>query len=176
MGKLIPYLVIACLVAASAPALGQQCYQESDLAFFQGVVTLVSGTRDLARGCWDVRLRLRGPATPQGHAMFCGSNACGSPRDPGEGIYWWHGSPRNENIKQVLRKENGHCGDVSFCVMPSDISETLLIDFIALYEEGYFLPPTTFRPRWSSGVIDLSSLDESKSHCQDGDPRGAICL
>jgi hypothetical protein len=175
MGKLAVCFVLACLTAVPTEAAGQ-CYQESALPFFQKVVTFVSGTRDAARGCWNVRLRLLGPASPQGHAMFCGRNACDPRLEPNEGIYWWHGSPNNENIRQVLRTENGHCGDVSFCIVPNDLSETMLIDFIALYEESYFLPPSTYRPRWSHGVIDLSSLDETKSHCQDGEPRGAICL
>jgi hypothetical protein len=65
---------------------------------------------------------------------------------------------------------------VSFCIVPKSEKETLLIDFAALHEEGYYLPPTILRPRWSDGVIDLSSMDGTKSHCQDGEPRGAICL
>jgi hypothetical protein len=39
--------------------------------------------------------------------------------------------------------ENGSCADVSFCIVPKSEKETLLIDFAALYEEGYYLGPVT---------------------------------
>jgi hypothetical protein len=164
---------LATLTAAPAQAAGS-CYLESDLAFFQQVVELVSSERKPALGCWVVRLRLR--KIPEGHAMACGVNACSTRPELTEGIYWWEGSPANENIGRVVRVENGSCTDVSFCIVPQDPTETSLIDFAALYEEGYHIPPITSRPRWNHGAIDLSSLDGLKSHCQDGEPRGAICL
>lgn len=181
MGKPRICLAIACLLglgAAAAPARAAgSCYQHSDLLFFQQVVEIVEHGRDLAQGCWHVRLRLRGKSSPQGHAMICGGNACDPRLGIHEGIYWWESSEANDNVLRVLSVEHGSCTDVSFCIVPKDVRETMLIDFAALFEEGYFLsPPPAWRPRWSDGVIDLSSLDGLKSHCQDGEPRGAICL
>lgn len=181
MGKLrlfltVPWLLTAWLAAAPAQA-ADSCYQRSSLLFFQQVVEIVSSERNATLGCWVLRLRLRGGRTsPPGHAMICGGNACSPHLDLRDGIYWWASSSANQNILSVSRLENGSCTDVSFCIVPKDSGETMLIDFIALYEEGYFLSPNTYRPRWSDGVADLSSLDGTKSHCQDGEPRGAVCL
>ncbi len=188
MGKLTATcLATLCLLAlgpAAAPAQAtESCYQPSNLHFFEDVVELVSWERNQVADCWLVRMRLRGgPESPQGHAMICKGNAC-SPQLPlHEGIYWRQASPANENIRSVSVVENRSCTDVTFCIAPFDQTETMLIDFIAFFEEHYFLPPTTFRPRWSHGLIDLSSMDGNKSHCQDdGQPRpqqvqGSICL
>jgi hypothetical protein len=172
-------LVIACLLALGpampARAVGS-CYQRSDLDFFQQVVEIVEAWPDSPRGCWHVRLRLRGRTSPQGHAMICGGNACDPSLPLREGVYWRDGSPLNENIYRVIREENGSCTDVSFCIVPQSASDTLLIDFAALFEESYFLSSPRWQPRWSGGAIDLSSLDGTKSHCQDGEPLGAVCL
>lgn len=108
--------------------------------------------------------------------MACKIDVCGAPSPRPEGIHWWQAAVGNENIKSVTPVENGSCTDVSFCIQPHDVSETMLITFVALYGENWSIPPSTYRPRWNDGVIDLSSLDNTKSHCQDSDPRGAICL
>jgi hypothetical protein len=145
------------------------------------VAELVSWERNQQIDCWLLRFRLRGgPGSPQGNAMICKGNGC-SPQLPlREGFYWLQASPINDNIKSVRVVESLSCTDVTFCVAPTLPTETMLVDFVAFFEEGYFLPPTTWRPRWSHGVIDLSSVDGNKSHCQDdGAPQrvlGSICL
>ena len=180
MRKPKTFLTIVCLLAlgSAVPARAAgSCYQESALPFYQEVVQIVDYGVDDELGCWLVRLRLRGKRTPQGHAMICEGNACEPHRGLLEGIYWWEAAEANENIALVIPKQNGSCTDVSFCIVPKDVTETMLIHFVAFFEEGYFQSsPPTWSPRWSDGVIDLSSLDGSKSHCQDGDPRGAVCL
>lgn len=166
-------LLLTLAPAAAAPGqAGDSCYEPSDLDFFQEVVEVAAAERNAALGCWVVRLRLR--TSPRAHAMLCGSHSCAV--DPGktEGIYWWRSSPVDENIERVTRVENGSCADVSFCIVPKDEGEPSLIDFAAIYQEA--TQPATYKPRWNHGVLDLSSLDGLKSHCQDGEPRGAVCL
>lgn len=179
MGKLRPFLAVACLLTLGSAGpvwAGAACYQRSNSLFFQQVVEIIEGTPDPVHGHWTVRLRLRGRTSPQGHAMICNGNAC-DPRLPlREGIFWWEASAVNDNVLRVIAMENGNCTDVTFYIEPKNAGETLLVDLAALFEEGYFLPPSTWRPRWSDGVLDLSSLDGTKSHCQDGEPRGAVCL
>jgi hypothetical protein len=166
-------LLLLLLAPAAAPGqAGGSCYQPSNLVFFQEVVEVVAAERRAALGCWVVRLRLR--TSPQAHAMFCDRRSCAANLGITEGIYWWGSSPVNENIERVLRVENGSCTDVSFCIVPEDEGETSLIDLAAIYQEAD--PPAAGQPRWNHGVIDLSSLDGLKSHCQDGEPRGAVCL
>ena len=170
-------LALGLAAAAPAQAANFGCYQESNLRFFGQVVEIADSGVDKERGCWFVQLRLLGRTSPRGHAMICGGTACEPSYQPSDGIYWWKFSPVNENIKSVSVMQNRDCDDVTFWIVPNDVSETMLIHFIAFFEEGYFLPPRpTLRPRWGDGVIDLSSVDGSKSHCQDGDPRGAVCL
>ena len=178
--------VIACLLAvwpAPAPArAADSCYQESNLSFFEHVVELVAWEKNQQLDCWVLRLRLRGgSASPEGHAMICKGNGCSPNLDLREGIYWWAASPANENVRSVSRMQNGGCTDVTFCVTPNVPTETMLVDFVAFFEEGYFLPPSTWRPRWSRGLIDLSAMEGNKSHCQDDDApplrlQGAVCL
>ncbi len=184
MGKLGSSLIVLLLFAIALPAPARavdSCYQQSNLLFFQQVVELVSSERNLALDCWVLRLRLRGAGSPEGNGMICKGNAC-SPQLPlREGIFWSEASSWNQNILRVSRVENLSCTDVTFCVEPVDPAETMLIDFVAFFEEGYFLPPTTYRPRWSHGVADLSALQSNKSHCLDNDPppqrpNGSICL
>lgn len=168
-------LLLLLLAPAAAPGqAGGSCYQPSDLVFFQEVVEIVAAERNAALGCWVVRLRLR--TSPQAHVMLCGGHSCAT--DPGktEGIYWWKSSPVNENIERVTRVENGSCADVSFCIVPKDEGEPSLIDFAAIYQEEARPLSASYQPRWNHGVLDLSSLDGLKSHCQDGEPRGAVCL
>ncbi|HWM93424.1 MAG TPA: hypothetical protein VN493_21870 [Thermoanaerobaculia bacterium] len=171
---------VALLVAvwlAAAPAHAESgCYQKSDLSMFAEVVEVVAAEQMKDLGCWHLRLRLRGgPADPFGHAMICGGNGCRSGSDLVEGIYWLDRSPRNRNVGQVIRVENRSCTDVSFCVAPADESEVMWVDFVALFEESYFVPPTALRPRWSQGLVGFSSFD-GRSHCQDDERRGSICL
>lgn len=177
MDKLRTSAVIACLLSLATAAsvrAGDQCYERSDLNFFHQVVEIVEHGVDEERGCWIVRLRLRGQTSPQGHAMICSGNAC-DPRLPlRDGIYWWEAAEANENIARVFSKQNGSCTDVTFCVQPQEQSKNILITFAALFQESYFLIHT-WQPRWSSGAIELTSI-YPKSHCQDGEPRGAICL
>ena len=178
-------LLLACLLATgsvAAPArAADSCYQPSDLRFFDDVVELVSWERNPQLDCWLLRLRLRGgPSSPQGHAMICKGNACSSQLPLHEGIYWWKTSPMNDNVKSVSVVESRSCTDVTVCVAPNTPTETMLVDLVAFFEEGYFLPPFTWRPRWSHGLIDLSSVDGNKSHCQDDGPPqrvlGSVCL
>jgi hypothetical protein len=179
-------LVIACLLATgsvAAPARAvDSCYQKSNLSFFEHVVELVAWERNSQLDCWLLRFRLRGgPTSPEGHAMICKGNACSPDLDLREGISWWAASSANLNIRSVSRMENGSCTDVTFCVTPNAPTETMLVDFVAFFEEGYYLPPSTWKPRWSHGLIDLSAIEGNKSHCQDDDPpplrlQGAVCL
>jgi hypothetical protein len=169
-------LLVAAWLAAAPAHAASGCYQQSDLKMFEEVVEVVAAEPIQDLGCWHVRLRLQsGRKNPFGHAMLCGENACHSGAEPVDGIFWHSRSPRNQNVGQVIRVENSSCTDVSFCVVPADKSEVMWVDFVALFEESYFVPPYVFRPRWSQGLIGLSSFD-GRSHCQDGEPRGSICL
>lgn len=186
MGKPALCLVAITLLLAlhPTPAPAQtfdSCYQPSNLLFFQDVVELVSWDQDAQRGCWVLRLRLRGAGSPQGHAMICNGNACSPQLLLTERIYWQKASPISRNVWRVTWEDNGSCTDVSFCVEPVDPNQPMLVDFAAYFEEGYFQSPQpTWRPRWSQGYVDLSALfDRTKNHCQgDGAPRtgGSICL
>ncbi len=163
-------LVVAWLAAAPVHA-ATACYQKSDLSLFGDVVEVVAVEQMKELGCWQLRLRLRA-----GHAMICGGNACGSGSDLVEGIYWLDRSPGNLNVGQVMRFESRSCTDVSFNIVPANQTDVMWVDFVALFEEAYFVPPSVLRPRWSRGLIGFSSFD-NRSHCQDdGDPRGSICL
>lgn len=179
--SIIVLVLLAASLAAAPAHAADSCYQQSSLVFFQQVVELVSSGRDTQLDCWVLRLRLRGAGTPQGNAMICKGNACSPQLPQREGIYWADSSPWNQNILRVTRMENLSCTDVTFCVQPIDPAETILVDFYALFEEGYFLGSPTYRPRWSHGLADLSALEGNKSHCLDNDPppqrvEGSICL
>jgi hypothetical protein len=183
MKMLRPSLVTAWLFAlwlAAVPShAASSCYQRSELVLFGEVVAVVSVEQDFARGCWRLRLRLLDDTTPQGHAMFCGQNACRDRLGPTEGIFWWFKSQRNLNVGSISLVENGSCSDVTFDIVPQKTSETLWVDFIAVYEEHFFVPREPFRPRWREGLIGFSSFD-GRSHCQDDEPdserRGSICI
>jgi len=188
MGKLRAFsLATLCfltisLPAAHAQAAGSCAYQKSNLLFFSQVVELVEWEKNQQLDCWILRLRLLGgPDSPGGNAMVCKGNVCSERLPLREGIFWWEASSLNENIRSVSVVEDESCTDVTFCVTPREPTETMVIDFIAFFEEGYFLAPPAWRPRWSHGVADLSALEGNKSHCQDDDPpphrvAGSVCL
>ena len=171
-------LLAAAWLAAAPAHAANGCYQQSDLKLFEQVVEVVAAEPIKDLGCWHVRLRLQsGRENPFGHAMLCGENACRSGAGPVDGIFWHSQSPRNQNVEDVIRVEHRSCTDVSFYIVHQDESEVIWVDFVALFEESYFVPPNVFRPRWSQGLMGLGSFD-GRSHCQDDDvvKFGAICL